>query len=157
MVARGNVEARHRRAAEQLNGLDPRVLAVYERMYARELACRERVLERYPALRVNQIADRRHRRIGATLVRRWLRERQIFAFIHQRHYWFPAFQFAAGEPKPVVYEVLHRIQPVNGWQAMFWFAGANGWLEASAPVDLIDRDPVAVVLAAAHANDLMSD
>jgi hypothetical protein len=157
MVARGNVEDRHRRLAEQLEGLDPRVLAVYERMHARELAYRDQVVKRYPALRVNQLPDRCHRRIGTAVVRRWLRERQIFAFIHQRHFWFPAFQFAAGEPKPVVYEVLHRIQPLNGWQAMFWFVGANGWLEAGAPVDLIDSDPVAVVLAASHANDLMSD
>lgn len=40
---------------------------------------------------------------------------------------------------------------------MFWFVGANGWLDDDAPVDLLDRDPEAVVEAASHANDMISD
>lgn len=91
------------------------------------------------------------------MVRRWLRERQIFAFIHRRHFWFPAFEFAVGEPKPVLQEILNLIRPLHGWEAMFWFVGANGWLEGDAPVDVLDVDPVAVVLAASHANDMISD
>lgn len=157
MVARGNIQARQRLLDERLTGLDPRVLAVYERMHARELAYREQVFELYPALRVNQIPDRSHTKIGTGVVRGWLRERRIFAFIHRSHFWFPAFEFAVGEPKPVVQEILRLLQPVHGWEAMFWFVGANGWLDGDPPVDLIDRDPVAVVQAAAHANDLISD
>jgi hypothetical protein len=157
MVARGNIQARQRLLEQRLTGLDPRVLAVYERMHARELAYREQVFKLYPALRVNQILDRSNRRIGTGVVRGWLRERQIFAFIHRGHFCFPAFEFALGGPKPVVHEVLSRIEPLHGWEAMFWFAGANGWLEGEAPVDLLDRDPVAVVQAASHANDMVSD
>lgn len=157
MVARGNIQTRQRLLEERITGLDPRVLAVYERMHARELAYRERVFEEYPAVLVNQITDRSERIVCTGLVRRWLRERRIFAFSRRRHFWFPAFHYAVGEPKHVVHEVLEQMQPLNGWQAMFWFVGANGWLDGDAPVDLIDRDPAAVVEAASHENDLTSD
>jgi hypothetical protein len=49
------------------------------------------------------------------------------------------------------------IQPVNGWAAMYWFVGANGWLKSGAPVDHMDQDPAAVADAASHYNDLTSD
>ena len=79
MAARGNAQARQRRLEERLTGLDPRVLAVCERMHARELAYREQVFELHPALRVNQIPDRSNKRIGTGVIRGWLRKRQIFA------------------------------------------------------------------------------
>jgi hypothetical protein len=157
MVARGNIQARQRLLKERLTGLDPKVLAVYERMHARELEYREQVFELYPAIRVNKVPDRDHGSVCTNVVRRWLRERRIFAFIHRRHFWFPAFEFSGGEPKPVVRDILLLIQPVHGWEAMFWFVGTNGWLESGAPVDHMDRDPATVVLAASHANDVMSD
>ena len=157
MVARGNIQVRQRLLEERLTGLDPRFPAVYERMHVRELAYREQVFELYPTFRVDQIPDRNGGNLCTAAVRQWLRERRIFAFIRRRHFWFPAFEFAAGEPKPVVHEILLLIQPVHGWEAMFWFVGANGWLESGAPVDHMDSNPAAVVLAASHANDLTSD
>ena len=157
MVARGNLQSRQRRLEKQLTGLDVRVLAVYERMHARELTTREHIFSSYPAFLVSAITDRQGERVHTALVRRWLREVQVFAFVHRRHYYFPAFEFAAGEPKPIVRELLQRARPLDGWHAMSWFVAANGWLEDAAPVDLMDHDPEAVVQAADHANDLVSD
>ena len=157
MVARGNIQARQRLLEERLTGLDPKVLAVYQRLHARELAYREEVLTLYAAFRVDQVPDRNHGRVCTSVVRRWLHERRIFAFIHRRHFWFPAFEFAAGEPKPVVGEILRLIQPVHGWEALYWFVGANGWLEGGTPVDQMDQDPAAVLEAASHFNNMTSD
>jgi hypothetical protein len=39
----------------------------------------------------------------------------------------------------------------------FWFTAANGWLEGEVPVELIDLDLMAVVTAASHARDKISD
>ena len=37
---------------------------------------------------------------------------------------------------------------------MYWFVGANGWLEGGAPLDHMDEEPAAVLEAASHYNDL---
>lgn len=137
--------------------MDRRLQAVYERMYRRELAYREQLYRRYPAFLVNGIPDSRSRRIRSRVVRAWLHEQRIFAFHHRGHYHFPAFQFSAGEPKPIVGKVLALVRPQDGWHAMFWFVGANGWLEAGSPVEMLDVDPEGVIEAATHANDEMSD
>jgi hypothetical protein len=138
-------------------GLDSKVLSVYERMHAREVAFREEILRLYAAHRVDQIPDP-HRGFACTSdIRRWLREGRAFAFIRGRHFWFPAFEFAAGHPKAVVGDVLRLIQPAHGWEAMYWFVGANAWLESGAPIDHMDLDPNAVLEAASHFNDQISD
>lgn len=153
---RRNTPEQQQRVAE-FAGLDRRLKAVYERMYRRELADREKIFNRFPAFLVNGIADSRGRSIRSEVVRGWLRERRVFAFQHRRHYHFPAFQFAAGEQKPIIAQSLSLVQPLDGWHAMYWFVGANGWLEAGSPVELLDLDPEAVLEAARHANDEMSD
>jgi len=149
--------SRRERPEEAFAGMEPALRAAYERIYSRELAARERIFLEYPAYLVAGIPDHTCRRVATATVRQWLREKRIFMFLYRWHYWFPVFQFAAGSPKPLVEEVCRKIQPSNGWQTMYWFVGANGWLEGAAPVDLMDSDPDSVLEAASHANDLMSD
>lgn len=137
--------------------MDRRLKAVYERMFRRELAYREQLFNRFPAFLVNGIPDSRGRRIRSGIVRGWLHERRIFAFHHRHHYHFPAFQFARGEPKAIIGRALALVRPLDGWHAMFWFVGANGWLEAGSPVEMLDIDPSGVLEAASHSNDEISD
>lgn len=81
----------------------------------------------------------------------------MFAFRHAGHFYFPAFQFINGAPKPLVRRLLTLVRPTSGWHAMFWFVGANAWLEDASPVDVFDDEPDAAIEAASHANDLISD
>jgi len=53
--------------------------------------------------------------------------------------------------------VLAHLAPWKGWDAMYWFAGANVWLEDKTPIDLLDKDPAGVIQAASHAHDEISD
>lgn len=138
-------------------GMEPKLRAVYDRMHKQEMAYREQLFNRYTSFLINGIPDSRGRSVATGVARGWMREKQIFAFHHRRHYHFPSFQFSAGEPKPVVGKALALMNPDDGWHAMFWFVGANGWLEAGAPVEILDADPRAVLEAAMHANDEISD
>jgi hypothetical protein len=96
--------------------------------------------------------------VPTNFIRCWLRHRLLFAFRHAGRYRFPAFQFANGVPKAVIGRVIGLIYPMDGWVVMYWFAAANGWLdEGASPVSVLDTDPNAVLIAASHANDLISD
>jgi len=104
-------------------------------------------------------------------VRRWRLEGRIFAVRHQGEDRFPAFQFENGMPKSVIAKILEHLSPTDPaarsnpareppyseWATAFWFAAANSWLEDEVPVELIDLDPMAVVTAASHARDKISD
>jgi hypothetical protein len=69
---------------------------------------------------------------------------------------FPAFQFTAdGQPRPVIATVLVRLRAagLDDWQAALWFSSPTGWLDDRRPVDVLARDPAAVVTAAAQFGD----
>lgn len=139
-------------------GMSPELRAVYDRMHRRELACREELFKQYPTFLVNEIPDAYGNRVPTTFIRCWLRHRLLFAFRHAGRYRFPAFQFANGTPKAVIGKVIGLIYPMDGWVVMYWFAAANGWLdEGASPVSVLDTDPDAVLIAASHANDEISD
>jgi hypothetical protein len=139
-------------------GLSRDLRTEYARMYRRELAYRRELFRRFPTFLVNGIPTGYGHSVPTLFVRFWLRERSIFAFRHRGRFCFPTFQFANGVPKAAVGRVIQLIGPLDGWVAMYWFAAANAWLDNGAsPVSMLDLHPDAVIKAAAHANDLMSD
>jgi hypothetical protein len=139
-------------------GMSPELRAVYDRLYRRELAYREELFKQHPTFLVNEIPDAYGNRVPTTFIRCWLRHRLLFTFRHAGRNRFPTFQFANGVPKPIIGRVIGLIYPMDGWGVMYWLAAANAWLEEDAsPLSLLDSDPDAVLIAASHANDLISD
>ena len=109
-------------------GMSPELRAVYERIYRRELACREELFKQYPTYLVNEIPSGYGHNVPTLFVRSWLRQRCCFAYRHGGHYRFPTFQFANGVPKGVIARVLGLLYPMAGWDVMYWFTAANAWL-----------------------------
>jgi hypothetical protein len=64
-------------------------------------------------------------------------------------------------PKPIVgrlLNLLHLVRREDNWFCLYWFVGANAWLEGDAsPFAVMDSDEDAVTEAALHANDQISD
>lgn len=83
---------------------------------------------------------------------RWLRERRIFDVPPLGDRRFPGFQFdPSGRPRPVIRDILAAMGEVlRGWELALWFTGSNAALDGDRPVDRLDRDPAAVVAAAAY-------
>lgn len=140
---------------------------VYEELHERELVFREEVFGEHPTLTAVQLADSCHPPGMVSKVERWRAERRVFAFSHRGQDRYPAFQFQGGTPKAVIHQVLERLagpdsrpyreSPFSDWATMFWFVGANVWLDDNLPFQLLDEDPEAVVMAAGHARDAISD
>ena len=144
---------------------------VYEDLHRRELEARDELVAAYSLLLEAEIAAMNPSTGSPAEVRRWRREGRIFGVPHQGVDRYPAFQFKDGQPKRVIAQVLEQLSPADpaerddpaleppysDWAIAFWFCGANGWLEAGAPVDFLDINPTAVVVAASHARDLTSD
>jgi hypothetical protein len=150
----------------------PRTLEqAYEDLHRRELQARVELCATYPMLTEAAVAEMNESAGSSAAVRRWRLEGRIFAVRHQGEDRYPAYQFENGVPKKVIAEILEHLSPSDSaarsnpdreppyseWATAFWFAAANGWLEAKAPVELIDLDPMAVVTAASHACDKISD
>ena len=75
---------------------------------------------------------------------RWRREKRVFAVRGGRAQLFPRFQFAEGNPLPVIKEVLKRLpDDMTPWQIAFWFRSGNGWLDGKSPEEALgDEDGV---------------
>jgi hypothetical protein len=145
--------------------------AAYERIHARELLARDQLIATYPTLTEAAVAALNRANGSPDVVRGWRDERRIFGVGYHGEIRHPAFQFENGVPKSVIAVVLKHLDPLDptaqcnpdmepaysSWAIAFWFASANGWLEGRAPAELIDIDPVAVVTAASHARDKISD
>jgi hypothetical protein len=122
------------------------------------MQARERLFLEFRTYRVNTVPGSEGRLLAYHTVRGWRREQRIFSFDHDGHDRYPAFQFEAGLPKPIVARLLHLLGRSSSWQVMFWFGSANAWLhDAKCPVDLLDANPDAIEEAARHANDEISD
>jgi hypothetical protein len=79
----------------------------------------------------------------------WKDSGRVFAVQFQGTDRFAAFQFADGQPRPVIKEILTALPAqMTAWQIAFWFASGNGWLNGRAPQDCLDD--AAVVAAAAQ-------
>ena len=137
--------------------MSPELKAVYERFAARERLTREKLFRHVLNGTVREIPDATGLPHPVSTVRKWRREGRIFAFRHRARDYFPLFQFLEGTPKPLIGQVLRIVRPDDGWHALYWFEGANAWLEALSPVEVMDTDGDAVLEAAAHANDRISD
>lgn len=148
---------RRRRQVLSLRNMEPALRAVYEQLFESERGVRASIFREYPSFVATWIPDRAGKTLPTRVVHNWWREARVFAFRHHGHFYFPMFQISHGYPKPVVQEVLALVQPEDGWHAMFWFVGANGWLGGRSPVECLGTNPQAVVDAASHANDEISD
>jgi hypothetical protein len=118
----------------------------------RNAEARRAFLAEFGALTSKEVAELAGSRATnrAALANRWKAQGRIFAIETGGQSLFPAFQFAEdGQARPVVAEVLAALGPkAAGWQTALWFTGANGWLGAKRPVDLLESAPEAVAAAA---------
>lgn len=89
---------------------------------------------------------------------RWLTANRVFAIETPPGRLFPAFQFAQGEPRPVIRRVLAALdRQLRGWELLAWFTGSNGHLAGARPVDRLDDAPDDVIAAAAYQASLSED
>ena len=87
----------------------------------------------------------------SALAARWRSDKKIFGVQRSGRFLYPAFQFdAQGRPRKAISKVLAALgDAVGGWQTALWFVTPNGWLDGEKPVDLLEREPHAVLNAAA--------
>jgi hypothetical protein len=140
---------------------DPEIQKVFDRWAAREMQTRGTLVHHEPMFTANSVPGPIDRPVSAILIRRWRTQRSIFGVRYRRRDYFPAFQFANGKPKPIVgrlLNLLHLVRGEDNWFCLYWFVGANAWLEGDAsPRAVMDTDEDAVTEAAIHANDRISD
>ena len=54
---------------------------------------------------------------------------------------FPAFQFADGQPLPVIKKILEALPDyLSPWQTAFWFESGNGWLDGEVPQECLKNE-----------------
>ena len=122
----------------------------------RNVAERVSFLERYAVLTAEQVAETvgSHATNRRALAARWRAERKVFAVrVSPNTFVYPAFQFDldAGVPRAVIAEVLAALPAGlrdGGWQLAFWWDTPTDFLGWVRPVELLEKDPEAVVAAA---------
>ena len=71
----------------------------------------------------------------------WKREGRIFAIQHDGKDLFPAFQFADGQPLPIIQKILEALPDyLSPWQTAFWFESGNGWLGGEIPQECLKNE-----------------
>jgi hypothetical protein len=81
--------------------------------------------------------------------RRWKKEGQVFGVPYQGDTVYLSFQFdKAGQPLPIVREVLAALNGWSPWDVAEWFVLRNRRLERRRPAELLEADPDAVAAAA---------
>ena len=94
---------------------------------------------------------RRHTSQPISMLARWIVERHVVSFEWQGEYLLPMFQFdpAGIAVRRPVSAVLDEFDGAfDDWNVATWFALPNAWLGDEAPVDVLERDPHAVLQAA---------
>lgn len=138
--------------------IDPEIRKVFDRWAAREQVARGTVVFTVPMFAANSVPGPGNRPLSASLIRAWRRQRLLLGARYKGRDYFPAFQFENAQPKPIMAEVLRLLAPADNWQTMFWFYAANAWVgEDQQPFTALDSHPEAVIEAARHANDVISD
>jgi hypothetical protein len=69
---------------------------------------------------------------------------------------FPVFQFDAhAQPRAAIAPVLAQLRAagLDEWEQALWFTTRTGWLDDRRPLDVLDEEPAAVVVAAAAFHD----
>jgi len=86
-----------------------------------------------------------------SMLARWIVERRVVSFGWQGEYLVPMFQFDRTD-MGVRHSVSAVLDELDGtfddWELASWFALPNTWLGDDTPVDVLRRDPHAVVQAA---------
>ena len=85
------------------------------------------------------------------ILARWIVEREVICFEWQSQTWFPLFQFVRPEfvPDPRHFPILMELACIfDSAEVAYWFASPHPDLAESKPVDLLDSDMPAVLLAA---------
>ena len=115
---------------------------------------REEFFRRVPVLTVEEL-----RKTPAAIaeggevgIRRWRKEKTIFAVRHRGKDLYPVFQFASdGRPLKIIATLLETFSREPGrtdWDSALWFAAPNGWLNGSPPIEMLSEDPDLVIDAA---------
>lgn len=79
----------------------------------------------------------------------WKDSRRVFAVPFQGVDRFPNFQFADGQPRAVIKQILATLPAqMTPWQTALWFWSGNGWLDGRAPQECLDCS--AAIIAAAQ-------
>ena len=101
-------------------------------------------VQTYTAAEIHELMHGSQLRNPSEPASRWRREKRVFAVRGGRAQLFPRFQFADGNPLPVIKEVLKRLpDDMTPWQIAFWFRSGNGWLDGKSPEEaLSDEDSV---------------
>ena len=80
----------------------------------------------------------------------WKREGRVFAIQDDGKDLFPAFQFADGQPLPIIKKILEVLPDyLSPWQTAFWFESGNGWLGGKTPRECLKNESK-VIDAAEH-------
>jgi hypothetical protein len=120
---------------------------------ARWAEIRAEWLKRYPVLTAAEMA----RLAGSStvnpsaLLNGWVEAKRVFGLTQGRQLLYPAFQIGRdGQPKKAFRRLLTALEgKLAGWPLAIWLTRPNaafdGW---ATPLDLIERDPEAVVKAA---------
>ena len=120
---------------------------------ARWAEIREAWLRKHPALTAAAIA----KLVGSgtvnpsALVKGWVDAKRVFGVQHGKQRLYPAFQIGQdGQPKPVFRVLLTALDgTLEGWPLAIWLTRPNAEFDDwKAPLDVIERDPDAVVAAA---------
>lgn len=97
-----------------------------------------------PSAGVHKLAGARSRNASET-ASRWKREGRVFAVRVKGVDYYPAFQFAEGEPRPVVKAILAALPDhLSAWQTALWFASGNGWLGGASPQAALEQERAVV-------------
>ena len=122
---------------------------------ARWAEIREEWLRQHPALTAAAIA----KLIGSgtvnpsALVKGWVDAKRVFGMQHGKQRLYPEFQIGKdGQPKPAFRVLLTALDgKLEGWPLAIWLTRPNAEFDNwETPLDVIERNPDAVVAAARH-------
>ncbi|HEX3129451.1 MAG TPA: phasin family protein [Thermoanaerobaculia bacterium] len=118
----------------------------------RNAAARLEMISEFGLLSSSEVAELAGSRSAnrAALANRWKQEGRLFTVTHRGETRYPGFQFdREGQPLAAVAQVLKSLgRQSSEWELALWFTASNGWLGARRPVDLLEREPEAVIEAA---------
>jgi hypothetical protein len=135
-------------AVEANDPIEPTVPMVLQDR--RNAEARRELLTDFDQIAVRKTSQRSKR--GRSL-NDWRRHGLVFGVAIRDEVLYPKFQFDENdEPRPVVERVLTALptELMTPWEIALWWTSGNGWLDGQRPVDLMDKEPAAVVEAAAE-------